>query len=1228
MKRKTVPLSRCFIIGLLLAAATICRASVITKQLVFEQPRITDNDQTCLASMEGLPEFGNPGEPLLPSYPLCILLPQGEAVTRVVCREQGQEEIQLTRHLQWGQPQVPRSRAHGRDPASADPNIYQSSESFPEARAVHVTTETCRGYNIAFFRVYPLVYSGARKKLIFSPRLEVIIETSPDSGLLERSRGTLRARTDIPFGKIAHGVDNLAASSTYTAPGGSKPRSTLVDSSETYPCVIITTAPFQPAFDLLKETRDNRGLITRVVLVDEILAAYSGDTQQRIREFIKDAYLWWDTEFVLLGGGDEYIPHRGFYAEILPYVTDDDIPADLYYAALDGNWNEDGDGRWGEPEEADLIPELSVGRASVGTPTEATNFVNKLIRYESTPVIGQIKTAQMAGELIYDEPTWGGDEKDEVKDGSSAHGFTTAGFPPSFTVHTLYDRDRYPNEWSKYHIIALMNAGKHLINHSGHCINWLCLKIPTSDIPTSFTNDGVANSYFVIYAHGCYSAAFDNRTTDGSYVGDSVGEYFTFIENGAVAYIGNSRYGCGFHGDTRSAAQYYDRQFFDALFGEEITRIGQVQDDSKLDNIPYIDFRGMRWTYYTLNLIGDPAMDIWTDTPGNLTVEAPHVIHVSENDVVIRVTDGAAPVEGARVTLYDDSVLADYAFTDENGDAYLNPSVGDTGSLYVAVVAHDFYSSRDTIQVASSSGPLLVVTDLEIDDDQAGGSIGNSDGLIDAGETVEIRITLGNIGQGTAVGASGVLRSDDSSVVILDSVVAYGDLPPGGEVTPSWSYTANVAASVVDGHVARVDLGIAYADTSVERHMELTIAAPKLLVSEVLLNDTPGGNGNGCVEPGESLELTVTLTNLGSGEAAGVSVVLAESDPYVALGSDSGSIPEIPSGASLSASPAFLVTLAPDCPMHHRINLDVNIELASGRRVDDSIAVHVGGDVADDFDGEAPEWLHNEIVSGFVDEWHVEDYRNHTPGGLYSWKFGGAGPDGYAHYAHGALVTPDLCLGPGATLSFWHLIRAELVGGVYASDGGVVEISTDYGETWVQLTPVGGYPHRIYPGTSTPIPPETPCFAWTNTWTHVEFDLAAYQGRAMIRFNFGGGEHFGSEEGWYIDDVTVRDDYTSVTIDEELASAPGTFALRSISPNPASSDIAIHFDVPGHARVSIKLYDVRGRYVATLLDGRVDPGSHFGTFAGSQLDRVGSGVYFLLMEAESFRETKRVVLLR
>jgi hypothetical protein len=51
---------------------------------------------------------------------------------------------------------------------------------------------------------------------------------------------------------------------------------------------------------------------------------------------------------------------------------DDGIPTDLLLALLDGDWNADGDGLWGEVEDGvDLLPEVAVGRIAAGNATEA-----------------------------------------------------------------------------------------------------------------------------------------------------------------------------------------------------------------------------------------------------------------------------------------------------------------------------------------------------------------------------------------------------------------------------------------------------------------------------------------------------------------------------------------------------------------------------------------------------------------------------------------------------------------------------------------------------------------------------------------------------------------------------------------------------------------------------------------------------------------------------------------
>lgn len=66
------------------------------------------------------------------------------------------------------------------------------------------------------------------------------------------------------------------------------------------------------------------------------------------------------------------------------------IPADLYYACLDGNleWDENGNHFYGEVEDSvNLVPTVYLTRVPIRTANDVSAFVNKLLRYEITPSI-------------------------------------------------------------------------------------------------------------------------------------------------------------------------------------------------------------------------------------------------------------------------------------------------------------------------------------------------------------------------------------------------------------------------------------------------------------------------------------------------------------------------------------------------------------------------------------------------------------------------------------------------------------------------------------------------------------------------------------------------------------------------------------------------------------------------------------------------------------------------
>jgi hypothetical protein len=88
---------------------------------------------------------------------------------------------------------------------------------------------------------------------------------------------------------------------------------------------------------------------------------------------------------------------------------------------------------------------------------------------------------------------------------------------------------------------------------------------------------------------------------------------------------------------------------------------------------------------------------------------------------------------------------------------------------------------------------------------------------------------------------------------------------------------------------------------------------------------------------------------------------------------------------------------------------------------------------------------------------------------------------------------------------------------------------------------------------------------------------------------------------------------------------PGNFKLNQNYPNPFNPSTTISFELPGKSFVSLKVYDILGKEVDTLVNDNLVAGRYEVTFKGSQLT---SGVYFYRFRADSFSETKVLVSLR
>jgi len=1226
---RMAPIATVAIVGAFLVAGSAF-AGVVTQRYEFNEPVVKSAGDYVSVQIAGAWHYGDPGAPILPMMGARILLPPGEIVTDVTIVPGEKLALGDGFIVEPGQMQYPLSFTGPINTIVPNSEIYNIRGAYPGRTHDEEIVGSFRGYSIANIALHPVEYIPETGSLSYYSSMDVVVTTAPEMDARHDAERMIR-HDESTMIRVERMVDNTSDLLAYGSLENAHSGSRALDPADAYTYLIITTESWDGYLDTLVDFQTTMGRKANVFLSSWIQSNYTGvDEQDQIRNFIIDAYATWDVEYVLLVGDARDangIPHRGLYSNTAYGESDADIPADLYYSCLDGNWNTDGDAYWGEPGEDDLYPEIGVGRACASTSTHVQNFVTKVMRYVNSPIVSESDEALMVGELLWSSPlTYGGTYKNEVKNGSSANGYTTVGFPGTMTVGTLYDMN---GTWSKSTLISLMENGMNIVNHLGHCDVQYSAKMTNSDIP-SFDNDGTVHTYNFFYSQGCYNGSFDNRTTSvGGYTGDCFSEAFNCDDDGAVACVTNSRYGWGDPGGTNGSSQFFDREFYDAMFAENIYPLGFVNSDSKVDVIWNINYGANRWCYYELNLFGDPAMDLWTASPIAMSVSHPSGMVVGQPDISVTVSDGSrAAVEGAVVTAYyDDYSVYATGVTNAAGQVTLSPDPQVPGTLYIKVNSHDRLVWTGDLEVAPASGPYVVYNDNTVDDDTTGESNGNDNAIANAGETVELPTTLENVGSDPATNVRATLSTANSYATITDDYEEYGDIAAAATALSYDDYCVVIASDAPDGEIITFDLAIESDDARMSwlSGLSVQVSAPELVYAAHEASDAPS-NGNGCLEAGETVDISVSLLNDGSARATGLTVTISTTDPYIQMNDGTEGLPFINAG-EVGEFTDFSITLLPSTPDYHTIDFDVDIVGDWGYASSTSFSISTAGsEFVDDIESGQGEWTHGVVTGGFVDQWHIDTYRSHTTS--HSWKFGGTGSSNYADSADGALYTQELCVGASGEMTMWHWLDAEEESSSSAWDGALVQITDDGGAVWDVLTPAGGYSHAANNNDANPLPTGTPCWSGNISWQQETFDLSAYEGETVqIRFRFA-SDGYVTEEGWYVDDVNITSSGSGTGIEDPVI--PHTFAVLQNVPNPFNPMTSISYQLPESARVTVEVYNVAGKRVSVLVDEHQEPGYKSIIWDGTndRGQKVASGVYLYRVNAGNRVVEKRMVLLK
>ncbi len=630
-------------------------AQTIEKTYYFAQPTIGHIQGYEQVQFNGCMQSAIAGQPSLPWQSVSLMLPQGTEAVSIEVELSDFQTMEGQHNLFPYQSALTYSDPV-RNVFEIDEALYASKSVYPTQSYGQLTTQYLNGIGFAFSAFTPVQYVPGTGEVSYATKATVRITTTA-SKADQSCKLWLTGDNAQRATRLAHNPEMLQNYDTRgRAMGG-------------YDLLVVTTTPYIDKFDEYVEFYRERGLRTRVVDLSDIIASTDGrDNPEKLRNYILKEYEGNGIQMVNLAGDVPDIPFRGFYCDVLSqgsHRTDYGIPADMYYACLDGTWNDNNNELWGEIGEDDLLPELAIGRMCFSNLGELNNMLNKSFKYQVEPVLGEFRKVIMGGEHLYDDPFTNGSQYLELLIGThDDNGYTTTGIPEDYNFTRLYEEE---GNWSGSNLRNAINQGTQYVHHDGHAntnyvAGWTNNSITNSQF--SGTN-GVNHNYTFFHTSGCIC---------GDFTDDCILELMTKIANFAVATFGNSRYGWFNEGQTEGPAIHLARETEDAYYNDRIPYGGMALREAKIATTPWVNAPGqweegaLRWNFYDLNMMGDVAVSPWHDEPFLPVVN--YSIDDQTPTMYINVTHNEGyGLKNFRCTLFDGEDLLGIAYTDESGNA-------------------------------------------------------------------------------------------------------------------------------------------------------------------------------------------------------------------------------------------------------------------------------------------------------------------------------------------------------------------------------------------------------------------------------------------------------------------------------------------------------------------------------------------------------------------------------
>jgi hypothetical protein len=751
-------------------------------------------------------------------------------------------------------------------------NVVYTTDNFNENILAKVeVVGTMRNMRIARLEIAPVAYNPVQGTIKVYSNVVVDVQFT---GADYSATSLLNSKTRSPYFGGFSFLNKL-------------PKGSDRENFTSYPVkmVIVSDPMFEEALQPYIEWKTKKGFTIVEGYTDDPAV---GTTTASIKTYLQGLYNAGTTE----DPSPSFVLFVGDVAQVPAYSQGGHV-TDLYYCEYTG----------------DKIPEMFYGRFSATSLAQLQPQIDKTLMYEQY----QFPDPSFLGEVVMVSGV----------DGSFApiHGNGQINYGTSTYFNEAHGIEShtylYPASGSSAAAIRQnVSDGVAYGNYTAHgsSSGWADPSFTISDIP-ALQNYG---KYPLLVGNCCLTSTY-NTSCFGE-------ELLRAQDKGAVGYIGGSNssywdedfyFGVGvgnvvlnptYEGTTLGS---YDRAFHD--HGEPFEDWFTTQAQMLVaGNLAVTESGSSRTTYYweIYCLMGDPSLMIYFSVPDEMTASYEPLMPLQSLSFTVN-TDPYA-----YVAISKEGVLYGSALADENGvaEVMLDP-ISVPGEADVVITAQNRQPYIGTVLVASPEGPYVLMQSQAVNDEG-----GNNNQVPEYNEHFGFNMSLKNVGNTASQELSVTLATVSPYAEVITATHTWPNIAAGEVIGLENIFEVAASEWLPDQHAAQFTLEISNGTETWNSSFIVKLNAPVLMSGNVTIDDliNGSGNGNGRLDAGENVMLSLKVNNEGHCIAPATEAYLFTDSEWVVVDSVKTMVGDIGSGSSLQSF--YNVSVSADAPVGTAVN--------------------------------------------------------------------------------------------------------------------------------------------------------------------------------------------------------------------------------------------------------------------------------------------------------------------